>query len=54
MIAGLATQVLFTALFCLLLLIMYRRMRVEITADGRVWFMLGEWLSQVLYPTNHG
>lgn len=42
MIAGLATQVLCTALFCLLLTRIYRRLHGTKSAGLRQWFMLGE------------
>ena len=42
MIAGLATQVLCTALFGLVLARMYRCLRETVTADGRHWFVFGE------------
>ncbi|CAI6089140.1 unnamed protein product, partial [Clonostachys chloroleuca] len=41
MIVGLATQVLFTAIFCILLSIFYRSTRRTLAADPKRWFVLG-------------
>ncbi|KAH8693655.1 RTA1 like protein-domain-containing protein [Talaromyces proteolyticus] len=41
MIAGLATQVLFTAIFCVVLSILRRDLRQRLVEDGRKWFMIG-------------
>lgn len=41
MIAGLATQVLFTAIFCIALLAIYRRISFYISGDRLMWYMVG-------------
>lgn len=41
MIAGLAVQVLFTAIFCLLLYLIYRKIYWELKQYGRHWYMIG-------------
>jgi hypothetical protein len=44
MIAGLATQVFFTTLFCIVLFALYRNTRKEMTTDPHRWYMFGEFL----------
>lgn len=41
MIAGLATQVLFTAIFCLVLFLVYKKIQSRIRYDRMRWYMLG-------------
>lgn len=44
MIAGLATQVLFTAIFCLLLFVIYRRIGWPLNIRDKRWYLVGEWI----------
>ncbi|KAJ3497179.1 hypothetical protein NLG97_g2096 [Lecanicillium saksenae] len=41
MIAGLATQVLFTAIFCLMLFFIYRRIGWPLNLSDRRWYLIG-------------
>jgi hypothetical protein len=42
MMAGLGTQVLVTAIFCLVLLIFAHKRWQKILGDGKEWFIIGE------------
>lgn len=42
MIAGLATQVLFTAIFCLVLFIIYKKIQSKLLGDKMRWYMFGK------------
>lgn len=46
MIAGLATQALCTAIFCLVLFVVYKKLQLRLRYDKMRWYMLGEltWL----------
>jgi hypothetical protein len=44
MIAGLATQVFFTTIFCLVLFFLYRNTKKEMAIHPHRWYMLGEYI----------
>ena len=54
MIAGLATQVLFTAIFCVLLFIIRRRIGWPIGAGDKRWYMVGECITARLCGKDGG